>query len=364
MAGHGKEHFISAYQLFSVLFIGRIIILVTINSGLAGNENFSDLIAASLWMFLATFVMVIPLWLLTKRRPTLNILDQGYYLLGRAGIILPVFYAIYFISVNWYYLSVFQLFSANVMDPRTPAWVIAAAVLVVACYGAYKGVEAIVRTAGIILVLICAGTIFMICSLFFKMDAGNFEPMFYEGAGGSLYGAILFLCRSSSISVMALLLPIVKGKRKLGFSIWNLGVWLVMTVVFLIMIGVAGDFLKMQIFPLYTVTAMAELGPFQRLDAVFLGVWLTGLFIKIAMDLYLVSLCVTRFLGEKAGRISILAGAAVTGIVAQLAMGSRELQALFFGPWLFFPITLTAAFLIPLFLLLMDKIQSKRRAGK
>ena len=239
-------------------------------------------------MFLATFVMVIPLWLLTRKRPALNILDQGYYLLGRAGIILPVF----------------------------------------------------------------------------KMDAGNFEPMFYEGAGGSLYGAILFLCRSSSISVMALLLPIVKGKRKLGFSIWNLGVWLVMTVVFLIMIGVAGDFLKMQIFPLYTVTAMAELGPFQRLDAVFLGVWLTGLFIKIAMDLYLVSLCVTRFLGEKAGRISILAGAAVTGIVAQLAMGSRELQALFFGPWLFFPITLTAAFLIPLFLLLMDKIQSKRRAGK
>lgn len=362
MLDQGKEHFIKASQLFSVLFIGRNIILVTMNTGLAGNENFSDLIVSSFWMFLITFFMVIPLWRLSQKHPTLNIIDEGYYLFGKAGVIIPIFYAVYFISVNWYYLSVFQLFSADVMDPKTPAWIIAGAVLVVACYGACKGLETIVRAAGIILVLICAGIVFMISILFSKVDPANFEPFFSNGPQDSFYATVLFLCRSSSISVMALLLPAVRGKRKLGFCLWNLGVWVTMTAVYFIMVGVAGDFIKAQLFPLYTVTAMAEVGPFQRLDAVFLGVWLTELFIKIAMDLYLVSLCVNRIFGEKAGRISIFAGAVITAVVAQLSTHSRALQSVIFGPWLFFPLTLTAAFLIPLVLWLTDRMKSRKRA--
>ncbi len=364
MSGQEKQHFISAAQLFSVLFIGRSIVLVTINSGLGGSENFSDLIASSFWVFLMTFIMAIPLWMIARKRPGLNIIEEGYYVMGRVGIIIPIFYALYFSVINWYYLSVFQIFSSDVLDPRTPTWVIAAAVLVVACYGAYKGLEAIVRAGGIILALICAGFIFMICSLFFKMDPGNFEPFSEDGLKISFYSAILFLCRSSSISVIALLLPVVKGKKKLGFTVWNTALWIGASIIFLVMIGVAGDFLKLQTFPLYTVTSMAQLGPFQRLDAVFLGGWLTGLFIKIAMDLYLVSLCVKRVLGEKAGRISILIGAVITGIITQISTNSRSLQTLFFGPWLYFPLTLTAAFLIPLFLWLADLRKDRKKVEK
>ena len=53
---------------------------------------------------------------------------------------------------------------------------------------------------------------------------------------------------------------------------------------------------------------------FKRLDALFLGIWTTGLFAKMALFLYLVSLCIHRIWGAVAARWSILISGAIVVI--------------------------------------------------
>lgn len=353
-----QKHFISAAQLFSTLFIGRLIIILTTNAQLAGGGNFIDNVFSSLLAMALNFILIIPIYLLHRRRPTLNIIDDSYFLFGKFGMIISLFYGIYFIAVNWYYLSFFQLFIENVIDPQTPVWLISVAVLVVACYGAYKGVEAIVRVSGFILIAISAGLIFIITTLSFQIDPINYEPAFYEGNRQMIMGMVLYLARSTGFAMIALLLPITKGKKKLGFSIWNISVYLAMAIILLVMVGAVGDYLKTQLFPVYAATSMAEAGPFQRLDAVYLGMWMMGLFIKIALDLFLVSLCITKSFGNTAGKISIIVGAILIAIISQMTTFFQSLQSFFYGPWFLGFYTFLVAFFIPFILLITDRIKN------
>ena len=356
-----EKNFISALQLFTALFICRLIIMLTINAQLAGGGCFIDNTVSALIACLLNFILIIPLWLLYRRRPTLDLLDESFYLLGKFGVVICLFYAVYFICVNWYYLSFFQLFIANVMDPKTPLWLVAAAVLVVACYGAFKGVEAIMRVSGFVLIMICSGLIFIIATLVPQMDPINFEPLLYQGPDHAAMGVVLFLSRSTGFAVMALLLPVTKGKKKLGFALWNILIYLFLTIMLVVMTGAVGDYLKTQLFPIYTASAIAEAGPFQRLDAVFLGMWMMGLFIKIALDLFLVSFCFTKIWNEKVGRVSIVAGALFIAVVAQITTNSEKLQAIFYGPWFLFSLTAATGLLIPLILLIVDLAKNGRR---
>lgn len=356
-----QQHFISAGQLFSLLFIGRIIIVLTINAQLAGGDSILDNTVSAVFALALNFVLIIPLWLLYRRRPALNVLDSSYFLFGKIGTVICMIYAVYFVVVNWYYLSFFQLYIGNVMNPNTPVWIVAAAVLVVSCYGAFKGVEAIARASGVILVIICAGIIFIIVTLFSEINPLNYEPLLYRGPRQAVTGVMLFLARSTGFASLAVMLPKTKGRKKLGFVLWNVGVYVFITVLLLVIVGAAGDYLKNQLFPVYAASALAEAGPFQRLDAIYLGIWMMGLFVKIAFDLFLISVCITKIWSEKAGKVSILVGGVLIAVVAQVTAYSRALQNFVYGLWFLGAFTLSVAFVIPLLLLLTDVVKNGRK---
>ena len=89
--------------------------------------------------------------------------------------------------------------------------------------------------------------------------------------------SLIHISQSTGFATMALILPQVKGKRKKGFIIWNVAIYSFMALLIFVMVGSLGSFVKSQLFPVYTMSELAEAGPFSRLDAVFIGVWITGL---------------------------------------------------------------------------------------
>lgn len=355
-----KKVTISVAQLFVTLFISRTIVNITYSLYITETSEMWDNLISAVISFFLTLLMVIPVYLLYRRSPSHSILDQGYNAWGRLGAVIAVIYALYYIWVLCYTLSLFDLFVTDLMNPKISSAVLSFGVIAASIYGAYKGIEALGRTSGLVLIAILAAFIFLVCALTVQVDPLNYKPFFYEGAGGTINGVLLMLARNSCIPVLAVLLPFAKGNVKKGIGWWCVGVYGTTILVILLVVGVLGDYLVTQPFPVYTATSVAQIGIFQRMDAVFLGVWTAGIFIKCALFLYLVSLCVKKIWGEKASRISILVTGAVVLLMTYGITASNLVMGVLFNNNILLAFTMLTAVVLPLLVLLFNRKRGKR----
>ena len=355
-----KKPLISVSQLFCMLFISRMVVNLTYNPLLSGGDSMWDHIVSAGISFVLIFVLFIPIYWLYSRRPGLNLIDDAYFLLGRFGAVVGVVYGLYYLLVCCYTLSLYDLFVSNVMNPRTSLLLLSIAVALSACYGAFKGIEALARTSGIIFFLILASMVFLICALVSEVNPINFTPVFYDGPEQSVKGVLLMLGRSSCLPALAVLMPLAKGNLKKGFITWNTCVYASIALVITVVVGALGDYLKTQMVPIYAAANVAQLGVFQRMDALYIGIWTMGLFVKISLFLYLFSLSIKRLVGEKAARVSILLGAAVVVAVSLTAVEVRAVSRFLYNLYFIFGCTMVVTLVIPILLLSLDFI----RGGK
>lgn len=352
-----KNTKISVAQLFILLFLSRMIVTVTYSTYVADISKMWCMSIASLCGLILTLVMVLPVYFLYRTDNRLTVADNGYALLGRGGAVIAIIYGFYFLWVILYTLSLFNLFVTDLMNPSISVIALSVAVVIASAYGAWKGIEAIARTSTIILFAVIIALIFVICTLFNKIDVYNYTPINW-GNGGDIGDAVLsMLARNSCIPAMAMLLPFANGKIKRGIVAWGVFVYFTIAVMVFIIVGVLGDYLKTQVFPVYSLTSLAQWGVLQRLDGAFLGIWTAGIFIKAALMIYLISACVKRIWGEIAGRISIVASAVVVLVVSLLFSTNSNIMSIFFNNYILIAATGITAVVIPLLLLIIKKIK-------
>lgn len=359
-----RDSVITVPQLFGMLFISRMVVNITYNPYMSSNGDLTDHLLSAVLSYFLTFLLLIPVYLLYRRRKDMTLADYSYFLFGNYAVGIIFIYAAYYLLVSCCTLSLFNTFVSNVMDPKVPVWALSVAVMITACYGAWKGIEALTRASGIILVIICISMIFLVCALLPEIEMTNFTPLLYDGPKNTVTGVCFMISRSSCISVLAMLLPFVKGSVKKGIVVWNTSIYLVIFLMLFIIIGSLGDFLKTQVFPIYAAASIAEIGMFKRLDALFLGIWTTGLFAKMALFLYLISLCVQRIWGAIAARWSIAVSGAIVVIGSVLLSESRALAQVVYDWRILLPITLLVILVIPVFLLITDWVKNRKKGEK
>ncbi len=350
---------ISAQQLFAMLIVLRIVIMMTADTVLLGGENLIDNVLSCAIALGMNGVLILPLYALNRRGRGTNLLEKSYGLFGRMGALVAGFYILYFLFVDCYYLSFFHVFTVNVLDPKIPSWLIVAAVIAVAVYAAFQGLEAIARTSLLVLVVILASLGFLFFATLSRVDMENVPPLLYRGTGQMWVGVLQFLGRSTGFSILAMLLPQTTGNRKLGFVVWNLVIYGVLSLALFILSASMGSYTNTQLFPFYLLAEVGGIGPFQRLDTVFIGVWISGLFLKIALDLYLISRCMIQMAGARTGKASIVGAAVAVGVAAVFVSNTRALYQLVFSLKVILPFTFGAAFLVPLILLIVDITKGK-----
>ena len=358
-----KMNTITAGQLFCMLFIIRMVVNITYSPYMAASGEMMDqVISACLSIVLVTLI-AIPIYCLHRRWPQDTLVDQATTLTGRFfGALITVFYGLYFLFVCAYNLSFYSTFVINVMAPKFSLILLTSAVLLTACYGAFRGVEALARASGIIIVIIIACMVFFFTALLFKIDPLNYVPMLYEGTDKMWKGIEQMIGTSSCIVFLGMLLPLTKGNIRKGFFAWVFSTYITLSILILVIIGVLGDFVKTQIFPIYAAASVAEMGIIKRVDVLFFAVWTTCLFIKISLGLHLFSLCVKKMFGEKAAKISILCGAAAVFAYSLWNVSYKASTFYIYQIDTTFWLTLTATLFVPLILLLIDLI--KNRKGK
>ncbi len=357
MSRDGK---ISAGQLFMLTFMTRLIIMLTVNARLTGGKNLLDLSISAVAYMALNLLLIIPAWILRRRYPNMDVLDAAEYGLGKWGKGIAALYALYFLFMNGYFLSFFQLFMESEINPEVPVWLISAAVLTAACYGAFLGLETIARAGGFIFILICAAMAFLLITLNQELRAENFTPLLYDGPGQAIQGFLLFFSRSTQYSVIPVLLPRTSGKLKLRYVLWNVSIGLFFIIMIVTVCGTLGPLAGMETFPVYTMTSLAQSGPFQRLDAVYTGVWLLGLFLTVALNLYLVCVCLTRIAGKTAGRLSVPVSGILLAVIVPLVLINPQVQEQVFRLEAILPMTAVVGVAVPIVAVWTARRREKR----
>ncbi|MEE1280784.1 MAG: GerAB/ArcD/ProY family transporter [Acutalibacteraceae bacterium] len=350
---------VSVGQLFVMLYISRMVINVTYSSYNADTSTLRYGMLSSVFALIATLLMSVPVFIMFKTSNGRTITDNSYLLFKKWGAIIAVVYGLYFLWVLINTLTQFNIMVTNVLNPTASVFILSLAVITASMYGAYKGIEALGRASTIIFFFIVIAMIILFCTLIQQTDFLNVEPITIQDSKGISEIAFSMISKNSCIPALAILLPFVKGNSKRGVVWWAVAVYLSTALLILIITAVLGDYLETQIFPVYSITALASLGVTERLDGLFLGVWTAGMFVKISLFLYLLSACVKRIFGETISRWSILICGALV-LIASIGISAKEgLFQMIFNNNLMLILTLITGVVIPLVLSIINKFKIK-----
>ena len=350
-------------QLFTILFISRAILLLTVNNVLSDGANLQDYIISTLLAMVGNFVFILPIYFLFKAAPGKDFYQLSTECFGKFGKVAAAFYGLYFLLMASYYLGFFVLFMSNVMEPYVSLELIALCVVIVACYAAWKGTETIARTATVLTIVVVAGLVFIIAALIPKINLLNYLPFFDEGPDQALKGTALLLSRSSGLAVLLLVLPKTKGRRKPGFILWNILIVFLMVATLFVIVGAMGSYLNYQLFPVYSASSFADAGVMERMDALFIAMWISSLVIKLAFDVNLFTGCAQHI---KSGfkKWPVIAGGAVVAFLAVMICKNLTLQRLFFGIDLLLPVNLIASFVLTALMWIIYSVKQRKKGGK
>ncbi len=306
------KHQIAAPQFFVMVFVSQAVTLMGVNARVLGGENMLEAIVSCALAMLLGIVAALPVWALHRRYPDLDIGTAAQAAAGRAGKAVPLLYILYFVLVNGASLGLLQIFLLDTVNPEFSAALAVAAVLAAALYGAFRGIETVARCAVCVFAVLLLGTALVAGITAFRFDPENLEPVFANGLSQTARGTALFLARTSIFADMAVLLPMVRGRKVKGFLGWAGGTALFGGIFFLLLAGCLGPYASTQNFPVFTLSSITEVRSMQRLDAVFVGVWMMGLTVRTACDVYACRVCFASLCGKKLPKAStFLAGGAI-----------------------------------------------------
>lgn len=353
---------ISAAQFFIAMFVSRVVVTIALNAQYTGGEHMLDNIFSYLLAMLLGTAIALPIWLAARgQNESLPALAMGR--LGWLGGLVPLCYGLYFVLVGGTSLALFQIFLMDTVNPGFSAGLVVIALVAVALYGALRGLETVARCAVCVFAVLILGCGLVFCMAAVRFRVDNLEPLFYRGFAQTGRGITLFIARTSIFADMAVLLPQVKGRRKLGFLSWAAGTAAFVTATILMIVGCLGRYAYTQNFPVYVLASLTEVRSLQRLDAVFTGVWLMGLIIKLACDLYACRVC---FSALRAGRKqapswTVAATALLVLALALSTANSAGLQRLLLNTNFLFWCTLITGAALPMLVWCAGRL---RKGGK
>lgn len=287
MESFGK---INSAQMFSVLFLCRIISLFTFmlpsTSYLPSGDRILTAVSVAFFELLYGAVTVYTL----KKNKNRGLIDAAKRVSPVLGKITAIIFTLSFIWFAGIGAARFELFISTVMFPNSKLLIMIVFLLLASLFAASKGIEAIGRASFILLWIIGLSVVFILLSVTGEFRITNLQPVFTEGISPLISFSFYISVRAAELLTLHIAAPLMNGSIKKLIISWVTVFSLVSAVILTVLAGVTGEYGNDQIFPLYTLTVIAKFGIFERLDDILTGVWVLCCFIQAA---YLICLSVT-----------------------------------------------------------------------
>lgn len=313
---------ISSGQFFSLLLLSRFISVLTYSPIYNAGLSSSDYLAAGIIGMVIVLFSCLPLLLIYKNNDNRSVLDIAYEVSPLYSKIISVFYMLLFFFYAFSTLSRLDLFSGTVIFHETDTKVFVVLSVLLACYAAYLGLEALGRAGAVSLFVFSVSFIFIIVTMLSKLDLNNFSPLFYDGPKEVISAGWTMAARTIEPAAAAVLLPRVSGNKKRGFFVWFFTLTAFLEIVFFFVFSGLGDYAMTQLFPIQSIAVLSEFSVFQRIDVILTGVWILSAFIKISFMLYLSSYIACRTFSVNYKKIYIFAFGAAA-VILQLSVSKN-----------------------------------------
>lgn len=138
---------ISAFQFFTMLFLTRTLTTVTYLSSYTENIRLSDMLIQPLFRIAIGTVIMLPLYYLYKKNTDKSLLDL-LSVKSKTGVrIVSLIYVVFFFYFTVVTIARLDLFAGTVVFPETDLTYILIFAIVLCCYGAFLGLEALGRSS-------------------------------------------------------------------------------------------------------------------------------------------------------------------------------------------------------------------------
>lgn len=297
MCEHGK---ISYKQLTYIIILSRLMMSLTFVPFFDAPPGNQDMWISSLLSFFFQFVLFMPLIYLCDHYKNLNLIQISEKTLGTFGKIIGILYIWFFIHIDAIHIRQFGEYLTSVPYPETPITVF---IISLMCFGVHTvghGIETIGRITEIVFPLILFFVILILALVTNKVELANLLPIMEKGFLEICKGAFIIASRTTEILFLPMLYPFIsnaniKYSKKSSFWVSTL-LSISFSIIYIFIISVLGiKQAKNRVFPFSSIVRAISLADFiERIDAVFMGIWVLGMYVKIAIFFYLAVLGISQ----------------------------------------------------------------------
>ncbi len=237
------------------------------------------------------------------RYPTKTLTQYAGDIVGKPlGKAVGLLYAYMFLFIAWSVTRELEEIFVVSFNPEAPIFLFGIMTVAVAYFAVIKGIEVIARINEILLPV---GIVILLAIALLnapKMNFSYFLPIFYDGVVPSLKGGIMVQTWLIETVVLLFLMPYIEQKEQIrkiaNIAVVALGASLMVGVMIIAVFGVA--LTSKLLFPALEFVRYAEIGNYiQNLDILIMVVWISGIFVKIALSYYVGTLALAQVVGAR-----------------------------------------------------------------
>ena len=307
MPEYGK---ITYKQLIQLVFISRIILTITYLPALSAPPGNQDIWLAELLSFPILLLFSVPVYFLSKRFPNQTIIQYSQTVMGNAGKLIGILYVWFFIHFTAITVIQFVQFLSTAVMPETPNLFFAVSLTLFCAYAVEKGIEVLGRLSEIIGPIMIIAIIGIALLLVKDMDLKALTPIMEHGVLPILHGGFTIAARTVEIVGIAILLSYLNNKEK-AKTVFIVSFTLIIVFFLIITIPVLTTFgveqAKNRSFPFFSTVKLVSVGNFiERVEAIHMGIWVLGTFVKVSLYYYFSVLAISQLFNLKSYKTMIL----------------------------------------------------------
>nr|WP_145164461.1 endospore germination permease [Paenibacillus terrae] len=344
--------------LFTFVFPALVIPAPGITAAFAGQNAWLAVFPGALLGVTNILVMTA----LGNLYPGLTILEYGEKIVGKwLGKGLGLFFFYYWFSLVTVSINEHSRFINTFLLPRTPSVVGGLTIVALSALAVYAGIEVIGR-CNIFLSLL----IFMVLVPLFMLalqdtNVTHLMPVMGEGFVPVLQGSLPLSANINQVFLIGWLIPFLKQRRearKAGM-LALLGIVGLIVIVDLLTVMIFGPITgKLTYSFLSLIQYIGIQGSFERLEAIVFAIWVSGVFVKVAVCLFLLALCLTNVFGIRNYR-NLVAPLSLLSIIGAVWAFKTKAQFQQFETFTYPIWAILTQNLVPSLLLAIDAVKRK-----
>lgn len=275
---------ISPYQIFSVLFVSRIVVSLTYVQTVSVGKLGADFLFSIAISFLLTMLLSAPIIISIKKgkSPALKMLYSVYF--------------IWLVSLN---ITRFSYFTSSRISASSSMAFFIAIIIISACYCACLGIEGISRFGAFCAVLLVLTVGVVLVFNVHNLAEINYYPVEQNKNFDVLKNALIMTSNSTEPALLFILSDRINGTKIKPLLASISASYLTVFLLIFFVVGVLGASASMQAYPIFTLFQMASIGSFSRLDMLHTAFWVLALLLKSSIYIYASSITIKRFSHRK-----------------------------------------------------------------